>query len=261
MTEEVQDQEVQQSADLYDDGFEAGFAEARGDEPPTPEPQSEPEPEAKAEPVPEPEVQLTQAEIKAYLVQIDDLKSQLRTVHGRYGDLNSRLSQMQQPGAPREVTAEMFEDLNSEFPELAAGIAKGLSKLPMGSQAQAPVDLAPMEQRFNQELDRIQKQSELKLLSMRHRDWQTIRNSDDFRLWEGTLPEPERNELENSWDSLYIADQFDRFKTWRSKAQEVKQTKNKRLEAATTPRGVSSTPPTVNDDDAFMSGYKSIRRA
>jgi hypothetical protein len=272
MTEEVQDQEVQQSSTTAEDeaGFEAGFAEARGDEPPTAESQPEVTPDPNAETEPEVEQEqpvlagLTESQIKAALAkanEVDELRAQLRQIHGRYGDLNGRLTQMQQSAAPREVTAEMFEELNAEFPELAAGIAKGLSKLPLGGQPQTQVDLAPIEEKFTQGLDRIQKQAEIKLLSMKHRDWQTIRESDDFKVWEGTLPEDERNELENSWDALYLSDQFDRFKGWRDRAQAARQTKQKRLEAATTPRGVVSTPPTVNDDDAFFSGFKQVRRA
>ena len=264
MTEEVQ---VQETTAQDEAAFEAAFAEARGDEPPTevaqPEPETEPTAEAEpAAPEPEPEIQLSPSEIKAYLVQIDELKAQLRQVHGRYGDLNSRLTQMQQPGSPREVTAEMFEDLNAEFPELAAGIAKGLSKLPMGSQPQAPVvDLAPIRDELNQEIEKIRTQSKIDLLSMRHKGWQATRASDDFKVWEGMLPKEEFDELNTSHDAVYLAEQFDRFKEWREKAQTKRQTKTQRLEAATTPRGAASTPPTVSDEDAFMSGYKNIRRA
>jgi hypothetical protein len=267
MTEEVMNQEQPQSTTAEDEAaFEAAFAETRGDEPPieaTPEPEPEPEPQAEPEPEPEPIVVagLTEAQVKARFAELEDLKAQLRQVHGRFGELNGKLVQMQQPNAPREISADTFEDLQADFPELAAGIAKGLSKISMGGSTQAPVDLAPLEQKFSQEIERIQKQSEIKLLTLKHRDWQTIRNSDDFKVWEGTLPEEERETLENSWDALYLSDQFDRFKDWRDKAQVVKQTKQKRLEAATTPRGVASTPNTINDDDAFSSGFKGIRRA
>ena len=98
------------------------------------------------------------------------------------------------------------------------------------------------------------------MLSMLHRDWQTVRQSDDFVLWENQLPEAERIELNASEDPLFVADKFDTFKEWRSKSQEVKQSKQQRLAAAVILIcGVFATPAAVNDDDAFLAGFTQVR--
>lgn len=279
MTEEVQaqEQEVQTETAADDGAFMAGFAEARGDEPPTqpePKPETTPEPEAVQEPVAEAEpveepvfAGLTESQLKAALAKVqefDELKANIRRLDGRYGEFNARLQQvMTQPQGKVEITAEMFEDLNRDFPEFAESLVKGLSKLPIGGsvQAAAPVDLTPLREEVTSDLDQWKRDYELKLLAMRHRDWRDLRETDDFKIWEGTLPAEEREKLNTSWDALYVADRFDEFKAWRDKAQTNKQQKTKRLEAATTPRGAATGPSQINDEDAFMAGFKNVRRA
>lgn len=273
MTDEVKQEELVESHVDDDAGLEAGFAEARGDEPPTPEPVAD-EPTAESEtpstdePAAEPEVPqpvfagLTEDQLRAQLAkagEVDDLKAQVRQLFGRFGEVNAKLQQSHQP---MKITPDAFAKLRENYGDLADALAEDLSKLPLGGGSQPNVDLAPIQEQFQQELAKIKQESEMKLLAMRHRDWQTIRTSPDFSLWEQTqLPAEERTRLNESWDALEIADYFDKFKDWRSKSQQQKQQKQSRLEAAVTPtRGAPANVTAINDDDALVSGWKSVRR-
>ena len=271
MTDEVQTQEQDDAA------FNAGFSEARGDEPPTEEVKVEepaaedvaPEPVAEEPPAPEVVFAgLTEDQLKAALAkasEVDDLKGQVRQLFGRLGEYNAKLQQVSQTaGQPTKITGDQLKRLHENWGELANDLAEDLSGLTLGSNA-APFDptelRSELEQKFSDELDKIKKDSELKMLKMRHKDWETIRSSDDFALWEQTLPPDERQTLAESWDAMYVADQFDRFKDWRSNAQSAKQQKQQRLEAAITPKGAPAPAPnSINDDDAFFAGFKQVRR-
>ena len=232
MTDEVQNQEqeeVSQTTEQDDAGLEAGFAEARGEEPPTQEPTAE-QPSAEPEPepaAPEPEVVfagLTEDQLKAALAkanEVDEMKVQLRQAFGKLGEFNSRIQQIQNAaaaGQPTKVTADQLKRLNANFPEFADDLAEDLSYLTLAGGVQQ-FDPTPMreelQQSFSAELDRIKKENETKLLSIRHRDWQTISKTDDFKLWQSTLPAEEVKALVESWDAMYLADKFDEFKAWR----------------------------------------------
>ena len=249
--------------------FEAGFAEARGEESPTEqvvtEAAAEPEAEPEAQAAPEPEILfagLTEEQLKSQLAkagEVDDLRAQVRRLDGRYGELNSRLQQSNQP---MKISADKFARLRENYGDLADALAEDLSQLSMGGGGgQQAFDSAPIEQKFSDELAKIRQENERKLLTIRHRDWETIKTSDDYKLWEQTIPAEERQKLNDSWDEMYIADRFDDFKGWRTKSQEVKQSKQGRLAAAVTPtRGAPAAVSAVNDEAAFEAGFRQVRR-
>lgn len=274
MTEEVIEQESTQEQD--DAAFSAGFAEARGDEPPTEAPASEPvesqqedapatETSVEAEPAAEEPLYagLTESQLKAQLAKIaevDEVKAQVRQAFGKLGELNQKLMAAQ--SATAKLNPGQLKRLSSEYPELAALLEEDLGSIAVG---QSPsFDPEPirqeLEQKFSGELERMRREQELKMLSMRHADWQTIRSSDDFRIWEQTLPQDERQKLNDSWDALYVSTMFDQYKAWREKAHATKHQKNQRLAAAVTPTGVPKVGhSTTNDDDAFLAGFKQAR--
>ena len=273
MEDEVKEQELNQEQD--DAAFEAGFAEARGEEPPTqPEPaaevaespeqqeteeQSEETVEAEEEPL---YAGLTESQLKAQLArvaEIDEVKAHVRQAFGKLGEMNQKLMSVQSASA--KLSPGQLKKLSSEFPEMAALLEEDLSSLSVGNNGFDPTQIRQeLEGKFSAELQQIKQEQELKMLSMRHRDWQTIRSSDDFRVWEQTLPTEERQKLNDSWDALYVSDKFDEFKSWRDRAQSTKQHKTQRLAAAVTPTGVPKAgPSTINEDDAFLAGWKSVR--
>jgi hypothetical protein len=257
--------------------FEAGFSEARGDESPisetteevsTTEPEPAAEPEPTPEPEPEPEIVLagmTEEQLKSVLAkagEVDDLKSQVRNLFGRLGEVNGRLQQQAQvANQTRRIGADQLQRLRASYPDLADDLAEDLSNIALGGgQTVQEFDSSALKQEFSQELERIKQANEAKLLSIKHRDWVDVRASDDFKLWEQTLPTEVYHELNNSWDAVYLADKFDEFKEWRAKAIESKNQKRDRLSAAITPtRGNARSTHTVADDDAFLAGFKAVR--
>jgi hypothetical protein len=279
MTTSVEQESVDTEALQDDDAaFEAGIAQARGDESPAIPTKTESptgasmvnesaEPDATAEPEKvEPEFfldNLTKEDVKRLLTkagEVDVLQSQLQKAHGRLGELNMRVQQIQQ-GSGRKLTAETFSRLKEAgYDDLAEKLAEDLSGVSLGGAAPPQqVDLSPLRQ----EIQQIKEQHEMKLLSLRHRTWQQDVNGDEFRLWSQTLSAEDRQQLNESWDAMFIGDKLDDYKAWRERgvqAQASQQQKQQRLEAAVTPKGIPSpAKAAIDDEEAFLAGIKSVR--
>lgn len=269
MTEEVLEQQENTQED--DAAFDAGFAEARGEELPT-----QPEPEKRAEestapveaeqPAQEPVVEeplyagMTESQLKAALAkvgEVDEVKQQVRQAFGKLGELNQKLMAAQT--ATAKLSPGQLKRMTEEFPEIAKILEEDLSSLSIGGQQ--TFDPSPLQSEFKTQLEKIKAEQEVKLLTMAHRDWREATSSDDFKVWAQTLPQDERQKLNDSWDALYLSDKITEFKSWKEKAQtSTQQQKQNRLAAAVTPTGVpKATPTTINDDDAFMAGFRSVR--
>lgn len=280
--------------DVQDDAsFEAGFNQARGDEP-TAEippiakeeppaaavsPAPEVTPEAPAEPTESEAVDtqeliagLTPGELKAALAkaaEVDRIRAEMeshnRKVFGRFGELQGEMKKlMDSPkGQPVKITRDTFKRLQAEFPDLAELLAEDLSDV-LTSPAQSNFDPAQLEEQFkakteefNTRIEEVTRKQETKLLTMKHPGWRQTVQSDDFTLWKGTLPEDVRTQLDNSWDAAFISDALTAFDTWKGRGA---QQANKRLESAITPQGVPApSPPQPSEEDAFVSGFKTAR--
>jgi len=208
-----------------------------------------------------------ESEFKALLAKaqrVEELESQIKGNHdkafGKFGELQRTINELKErpAGAPTKVTGAALKRLTENFPELAEMLAEDLSELSIGSSTNN-ADSAAIEARFDQRLEEINRANEQKLLAMKHRDWRTTVKSDDFVLWKNTLPAEHRTELDNSWDALYISENLDAFKEWKSKAP--KQKTDKRIEAALTPNGTPVTAPGVLPDNAGLNaGFNKVRR-
>ena len=102
---------------------------------------------------------------------------------------------------------------------------------------------------------------EIKILSLRHRDWQEKTQSADYALWMGTLPDDERAKVKSTTDGLEAAEYLDTFEEWRQRGarkQEKEQQKQDRLRRAVQPLGASgkTVRQVVDDEDAFQAGVK-----
>lgn len=279
MSVETNEEVVQEQDDSQ---FEAGFAEARGDEPPT---ESEPEQveevgeevSEEAEPVQEEQPQavlagLTEEQVKDLLLKagrFDELNGQVRKVFGRLGEFNQALQTLQQP---RQVSLdkEKLKRLSEKFPELAEDLASDLSEALAGvtsQQAQPAFDPAMLDRFVSERLaiqeDAINKKLEVKWLTRQHKDWKELASSQEFELWkQNVLPEQERVFLDDTWDAEFISEKLSEFKNWRDQANQTKEKKQKRLEAAVAPRGGSSPGQTTqSEDEAFTSGFKAVRQS
>lgn len=278
-TQEVQNPEVevQEQVQQPDDdaAFAAGFAEARGDEPPAEAVQPEPEPVAEAEeeaPEPEPEEEtvqetfagLTQQQLMEGLARAVKAEEEDRRIYGKIGELQRHINSLQQAnsGQPVELSKDDFAELAEDFPDLAEKIAKGLSgKLRAVAAPQGPaVDLSEIEARLTETEERLSRKYEAKLLAMQHPDWREVADSPEFAVWKGTLPQDVQAELETSWDAAYLSSAIGTFKNWRDQSKQTQQQRSARLEAAVTPQGLPVKGPAISEDDAFAAGFAAVRK-
>lgn len=276
MTEEVLipevENEIQESQD--DAAFAAGFAEARGDEPPAEVEQPQ---DDQVEAAPEPEEQAPQEDTPEELfagltrVQLMDglqrgfkAEEDARKAFGKIGELQRNIQNMQQSGTGSavEISPADFADLAEDYPDLAEKIAKGLNgKLRTSAAPQGSAfDPTVLDARVAEVEDRITKKYEARMLDAMHPDWRDETSSSDFTVWKGTLPPEAQLELSNSWDSVYLGNAISAFKEWKQQSTNTKQQRSNRLEAAITPQGVPVRASAQSDDDAFSAGFNQVRK-
>lgn len=287
MSTEAESQVVEQQDENA--GFEAGFAEARGEELPTeteqpvaettePEAKDEqaevPQEQTQGDPEPTPEqvriAGMTEDELKGLLAKvssIDELSAQVRKAFGKYGELNQAIQALQQRpgGGGMKLTSGQLKRLSGEYPELAELLASDLSEALATGGGEAPqVDFSselakavrPIEQKFEQ-----------RLVKRDHPDCEQIFQSKDFRLWmEVALSPEDRVQLSASWDADYISGKLTEYKAWKAEADAQTETqreqKQKRLEQAVAPTGARTGGPKIqSEDDAFAEGFNNVRSA
>jgi hypothetical protein len=263
-TPAVESQE--QAAPPQDDAaaFEAGFNQAQGIQAPEPEPAPPPEPALIAGMT---EEQIKEAVAKA--AEVDKLKEQQAKLFGTIGNFKQTLDQLKSAPKPTaaqvQLTKEKFARLSKDFPEMAELIAADLNEALQGAAVGADASQfeGVVQQRVSSAVDQvkteIQQQYEAKLLAIQHKDWRQVVTSNEFAQWTQTLPEDVRNELGSTWDSTFLGDKLTEFKAWKQQSATSAQTKQKRLEAAITPKGTPTTGSNQSEYDAFVSGFKSAR--
>lgn len=249
--EQVEETQVESAPDTGEDAaFMAGFDSANGIEPPPPEP--EPEPQLIAGYTPE--------QIKELVSTVEALKQRESKLFGSMGGLKQTLETLkasqQAPAQTNSLGSLKFTKLAAEFPEIANILAEDLKEATVSTGS--GVDKSEIEN-LKATIDQTQKAAEAKLLSFQHRDWRQVVASQDFVGWKESLPAEEKQELDSSWDSEFIGAKISEFKEWKEKSVQTKQTNQKRLEAAITPKGNAGGKPSLTETDAFMSGWKSVR--
>lgn len=228
--------------------FTSGFDEAIGIE----EPETPPEPRIAG---------YTEEELRTKLELVAEVAEKFKQrdekIFGTIGGLKQQFEELRsrapsQPGV--NITRDSLKRLGAEFPELADMLAEDLSQVSVSG----PVTNTGADE-FKTALAEASKAYETKLLTVMHKDWRSVVASPEFSEWKNTLPEDERNELESSWDALFIGEKVAAFKATRVADEEAKRKKAQRLEAAITPRGTTGAT-SQSDNDAFVAGFKSARR-
>lgn len=252
------------SSDDDDAAFEQGFNDVEVPAP-EPEPEPEPEPPAAPEPPPEPEFQLTSAQAKELYEKSQRFEQQVSKAFGTIGALKQQIDQLKAAPQPSQaaikLTADKLKRLHAEFPEMAAMLSEDLNEAlavaPTADVPPPPVGVPDLEQKFNERLEQMSREKEQKLLTIAHKDWTNVVSSPEFNAWKEKLPTADREQLDSSWDAVFIADKISEFKDWKNKTVQTTQAKRTRLEAAITPRGNPQRPPAPSDDDAFVQGFNS----
>lgn len=239
------------STQQNDEAMQAGFNAARGiEEPPAPEPEP-----------PKLIAGYTEEQIKELVSTVDAMKQRESKIFGSMGALRQTIDSLKsqpQASAPSvNWSADKLKRMSAEFPELAAILAEDLNGMSVSSGNPNIEQL--IDTRVKSSLDKSSQAYEAKLLTVQHRDWRQVVASDDFVGWKESLAPEEKAELDNSWDAEFIGGKLSQFKDWKAKTSQSKQTNQRRLEAAITPKGGASGKPASTDADAFLSGFKSVR--
>lgn len=187
-------------------------------------------------------------------------EQQIRQLNGKIGEINRTIKSLQQQGQPVKIEKESFKRLSAEFPEIAEILAEDLSGLSLGGSQQVDVE-GIVQQRLTEATDSISlttdQKIEARVLSIAHRDWKTVVQSDEFKKWATTLPQEEQQTLAQSWDADYLSDKLTEFKTQRKAKETQSQQRNKRLANAILPK-VNSAPRKglTTEQDGFDSVFR-----
>lgn len=267
MTDEVEVKESEEQA-----AFEAGFAGSAVEEPPaqTEEPVQEAAPVEEAE-VAEPERNqwgYTDEEMKTLLSKaskVDALEQQLaderQKIYGKLGEYNRTIQNMQQQTGKPSLSAPQLTHLKSEFPELAELLAKDFGEV-MVSTPEPQKETAPAfdPSAFDDRVRSVELNIKKETLSTFHPDWEEVKESDQFATWVGLQPDDVRQQIGSSQNIGFAVRMLNTFKEWRDQTVKASTKKTARLEQAVAPTGVKpSAPPAMDENDAFLAGFKSVR--
>lgn len=248
---EVLEIDAAESAKQFSAGFDTGSTE-------TPTPLEPPAPEAKPE-VPAVEyAQITRAEYDALMAKAD--RADIDKAFGKIGGIERALTQLQAPSGI-EVTADDFEELRDEFPELAELQAKGLNKILGKIKGGGAIDPAVIEQMVATKVaENRQRAVDESLDLVVGGDWVSEVNSDAYKTWIAAQPD-EIKALEAS-DSIRDAARL--LRTFKSqpvpspRPEPKPSTRQQQLEAAATPRSVGVHTPEPSGNP-FAEGFKTGR--
>lgn len=224
-------------------GFDASFGNARADEAPavsTEQAPTEANPE-QADTESNDEAQAGQAEAPAVnagltaeqltamlakLPKIEEVETmttqELRKVYGKFGEVNRALQElqasMQNSNKPSlNLSEAKFKRLSEEYPELAELLSEDLKEIGVASSPQAQIDPNVIEERVATVKEDLARQMQHNLLLLQHRDYPKVVATDEFKVWAQTLPEEDQQELNNSWDAMYLGEKLSNFKDWLNK--------------------------------------------
>lgn len=278
--DEVTDIEVTASEEQA--GFDASFDNARADEAPATnaeQAQAEASPEqADTESAGEPSQAEAPAanvgfsaeqvtEMLSKLPKIEEVETmttqELRKVYGKFGEVNQALKElqasMQNSNKPSlNLSEAKFKRLSEEYPELAELLSEDLKEIGVASSPQAQIDPNVIEERVATVKEDLAKQMQHNLLLLQHKDYPKVVASDDFKVWAQTLSEEEQQELNNSWDAMYLGEKLSHFKDWLNKKNSGTNQRRERLERALIPQGkqAAPTPSAMTEEDGFMLAFK-----
>ena len=208
----------------------------------------------------------TEDEVKKAFATIAALEQRESKIFGSMGSMKQSIDSLrtnQQAPVSAPVLnwgPDKLKRLSAEFPELASMLAQDLGDMSLsGGQANPQQIEQIVEQRLKTSMDKTSQAYESRFLSVQHPDWKKVVVAEDFVGWKETLPATDKAELDASWDAEFIGDKISEFKAWKAQASQSKQTNQRRLEAAITPKSGGSGRPASSETDAFLAGFKSVR--
>jgi len=221
---------------------------------------------AKAEPKKEEAAALAeQAEMLEKMPKIEELKTmteqELRKLHGKFGEFNRALQELQKSVQDRKTgnfSEAKFTRLAEEYPELAQLLSEDLKEIGLSAGGAQAVDPQAVEEKVAAVREDMAKQMQHNLLLIQHKDYPDVVASSDFKAWMGTLPPEEQEELNASWDAVYLGEKISAFKEWHNKKQNGSADRRERLHRAVTPQGKAAppVPGLMTEEDGFALAFK-----
>jgi hypothetical protein len=217
----------------------------------------EPEPEQEQEPT----VVSLADELKAFKAKVASSSSDPETVrklHGEIGNINRTLKQLQ--AAPKveaapvedELTAALKAAEESEFPELTAPLVKAMRAM-LAKQDSTKQDPANIDEHVTKAVSKIRERDAIEALAEEHPDFETVRETPEFKAWEKTKAPEFQQRLRTTWNAAVVAKGLTEFKD----SLKAKQKKQDRLAAAVVTPGASqqAKPSTLPDEEGLLVGY------
>lgn len=230
----------------------------------------EPEPVATPEtPTPVELTKLDEAQIQRILASVqtvDNIQATLEksfgTAFGKIGGIERTLKSLQEAtpsGQALTVSAEDFEEMKADFPELAdmhvKGLNRALSKL-KGTGGAPAVDQGQVNAIVASEVAKVRKESALQVADLTLKGWRQQVNSPEFQAWFATQG------AEDPESPVVLGQHLDAFKAHQEKTQQAKPktpaalSRRDRLVEAVVPRGAGGHAPAASsEEDIFQAGY------
>lgn len=201
-----------------------------------------------AEPAPAPAAAPTPDERYASAEEFRKATAQLN------GSIGALKSMIQRASSGKAITKDQLGEISKEFgDEYAEALAKDLSKLALGGV----VDTSEIESKFQDEIMRVQQQSEFKFVKRTHRDYADFMVIDgkpgkqraEFDAWLAAQGADKVKEFNDSWDADVICDAIQGFKDHKGKAaKEAARRESIANRSAAPTRGTSGGVPTTITD-------------
>ena len=268
--EEVLEEQQVVNAETAEANEQAGFAssfgeEVRADEAPADnEPEQEQQDEQSEDGEAEEEAGLTAEELTAMLAKIpkiDEVEqataAEIRKLHGKLGEFNRHLQELKtaRTGAGK-LDASKLKRLNEDYPELAQILADDLNEAGFDNTSQQPA--IDYSQQMAQVKDEMYKDMQKNLLLIQHQDVFDVVATDEYRVWKQTQPAEVQQQLDTSFDAMFLGKQITAFKEWRGKKSTGTQQRQTILERALNPKGTQPKAKSValSELDGFMAAFK-----
>jgi hypothetical protein len=261
---ETQEQTSQEDQAAQSAAFEASF----NDKPmPTPAPTEAPKPADQATETPAASPAPTPAPTAAPKAEDQELRAQLRNLHGHVGALKDELAQLKkakdEAGKPATLTPVELKRMKAEFPEMSQFLQEDMAEVlaTLAPKAPDPKEIQSLVQQGVQaEVAKFREET----VTDRHATWKTDlwtdkpggQRSAEYQAWLKTMPDAEAQAFESSQSPAFVIRKLDQFYDWKNKAAKAETEKQARLKAA-----VSPTQGTPKPGSTAMSEEEAQRKA
>ena len=135
---------------------------------------------------------------------------------------------------------------------------KALAARPTAAPAAPAEDI---DGRIAAGVKKITQENAIEQLAEDHPDFQTVRDTTEFKTWLAAKTPEFQNRFKTTWNPAVVSKALTEYKTAQAAVEAAKQKKQGRLEAALTPRGVPQTngPSTIPDEEGAFNGYNRKR--